>query len=225
MKKTLIYTSVILNAVFIIVAVWAYLMLPIWLDDTVVKPMYERWTTFFEEFPVQEGDIVFLGDSITEGAKWDEMFPDADIKNRGINGDTTTGVLARLAQISAGKPAKVFINIGTNDIAGIVNTITDARLLQNYGEILDHLKTDSPETYVYVHSLLPRAAEFQQRIETLNVQLRSLAFSRGATYINLYPHFLDDDGSIKNELSNDELHLLGRGYMLWKDIIHVQVLE
>lgn len=200
-------------------------MLPGWVDSFIAQPIYDRWTSFFDIYPIQAGDTVFLGDSITEGGKWDEMFPEAHIKNRGILADTSSGVLARLTQITSGKPSKVFINIGTNDIGGMVANISDTELLQNYEEILDQLAKETPDTLVYVQSLFPRTVKFTQQIEAVNSKLQSLALSKGVTYVNLYPHFLDDDGSMKDELSNDELHLLGNGYAMWRDLIYQHVKE
>ena len=59
---------------------------------------------------------LFLGDSLTEYGNWRELFPGLDIKNRGIAGDTTDGVLHRLDGITALSPDKIFLMIGINDL-------------------------------------------------------------------------------------------------------------
>ncbi len=56
-------------------------------------------------------------------------------------------------------------------------------------------------------------------MESLNERLEATARSTGATWIDLYPLFLDPDGSIRDDLANDELHLLGDGYIIWRDHI------
>src|SRR6185369_6092309 len=48
--------------------------------------------SFFTTFG-RHADVVMVGDSITDGADWGEMFPGVSIANRGIDGDTTDGVL------------------------------------------------------------------------------------------------------------------------------------
>ncbi|MBL4827968.1 MAG: hypothetical protein JKY66_09705 [Spongiibacteraceae bacterium] len=59
-------------------------------------------------------------------------------------------------------------------------------------------------------AVLPRAKSFRDKVETLNKHLEK-SISSNAQWINLYPVFLDaQDGSIRDELSNDELHLLGK---------------
>ena len=161
--------------------------------------------------------ILTLGDSITEGGAWDELFPDLPVRNRGIGGDTTSGVLDRLDQVSRGRPAKVFLKIGTNDLS---LGVPEAQIAANVGTIIERIRGASPATEVYVQSVLPRAADYRAPVEGLNQQLREVAQEKGATWIDLYPHFLDEaDGSIRDDLANDELHLLGDGYLLWRERI------
>ena len=66
-----------------------------------------------------QGAVVFLGDSITQG--WGEglgaAFPGVKVANRGISGDTTRGVLIRLQEdVLALNPTAVVLLIGTNDL-------------------------------------------------------------------------------------------------------------
>lgn len=79
---------------------------------------YDQRATLFETLPTSKDDIIFLGNSITNGCEWAELLGNAHAKNRGISGDTTNGVLDRLHVITAGKPSKVFLLIGINDLSG-----------------------------------------------------------------------------------------------------------
>ncbi len=179
-----------------------------------------RRVSQFDQLPIQPGDIVFLGDSITEGGLWSEHFPGLPVRNRGVGGDTTHGLLQRLDQVSAGKPAKVFLLIGTNDLAQGIS-ITD--ITNNIEKIISTLQSSTPQTAIYLQSLLPRDSQHRDAIESINAQLK-LRLSTKVHWINLYPLFLDrSDGSIRNDLSNDELHLLGRGYLLWQEAIQSKV--
>lgn len=180
-----------------------------------------RLVSSFEAFPLVPDDIVFLGDSITEGGPWEEMFPDLRVRNRGIGGDTSDGVIARLEQVTRATPAKVFLLIGTNDL---FRGASEDEIVANITEILDQLKQETPDTEVYVQSVLPRAPSYRAEIEALNLRLAEVALEHGSAWVDLYPAFLDPDtGGIRGELSNDELHLLGPGYALWKEQIEVQV--
>ena len=171
----------------------------------------------FEAFPVVPDDVVFLGDSITEGGPWEEIFPGVRVRNRGVGGDTSAGVLARLDQVTRGQPEKVFLLIGTNDL---FLGASEDEIVANIEEILDRLKQESPDTEVYLQSVLPRAASYRSRVEALNARLAEVAGERGCAWVDLYSHFVDPNtGAIREELSNDSLHLLGPGYVLWRDQI------
>lgn len=182
-----------------------------------ITPTHAQRVSHFEAFAAEPGDVVFLGDSITEGGRWEEIFPGARARNRGIGGDTTTGVLARLEQVSERRPAQVFLLIGTNDLfAGV----PEAQIAENVAAITTRIRAGSPEAQLFVQSVLPRAAKYRARVESLNARLREIARDDGATFVDLYPHFLDArDGSIRDDLSNDELHLMGPGYRVWREQI------
>ncbi|MBT4520876.1 MAG: hypothetical protein HOC23_12800 [Halieaceae bacterium] len=216
MKKFAIGASVFLNLVVLAVGIWAFTGgLVAFFISSFIEPAHERWVTQFEQLPVMPGDTVFLGDSITEGGSWHELFPDSEVRNRGIGGDVTTGVLARLDQITAGKPGQVFLLIGTNDLAF---GRSEPDIVRNIVTILDRIETVSPGTKTYVQSVLPRDVEYRRRIESLNKAI-AVAIEGKAIWIDLYPDFLSEDGSITDELANDELHLLGSGYLVWRNRI------
>lgn len=180
-----------------------------------------RLISSFEAFPLVPDDIVFLGDSISEGGHWEELFPDLRVRNRGIGGDTSEGVLARLDQVTRATPAKVFLLIGTNDL---FRGDSEDEIVANITEILDRLKQEAPDTEVYLQSVLPRAPRYRAPIEALNARLAEVALEHGSAWVDLYAAFLDPEtGGIRGELSNDELHLLGPGYALWKEQIEIPV--
>lgn len=177
----------------------------------------ERKLSFFDQYASTAGDVVFLGDSITEAGLWSEMFPGVAVRNRGIGGDTTTGVLQRLHQVTGGKPRVVFLKIGTNDLTR--EPVDRNVSYQQYALIVHRIQQESPGTTIVVQSLLPRAAQFRAEVEAFNREIQKIAEQADVTYLDLYSHFLAEDGSIRDELSNDELHLLGSGYALWQTLL------
>ena len=72
------------------------------------KAMFEQAQT--------HADIVFVGDSITQAGEWAEFFPDLRVLNRGLNGDETADVLARIDDVIATNPHHAFISLGLNDM-------------------------------------------------------------------------------------------------------------
>jgi lysophospholipase L1-like esterase len=220
--RKLLALSLVLNALVLAALVWfgagggrTALM------RSFLSKHQARLVSAFEAFPLVPDDIVFLGDSITEGGPWEELFPDLRVRNRGIGGDTSDGVLERLDQIARAEPAKVFLLIGTNDL---FRGDSEDEIVAHITEILDRLKQETPDSEVYLQSVLPRAPEFRAPVEALNARLAEVALEHGSAWIDLYPAFLDPEtGGIRAELSNDELHLLGPGYALWKEQIELQV--
>jgi lysophospholipase L1-like esterase len=105
--------------------------------------------------------------------------------------------------------------IGTNDLA---RGASASEVVGGIEAIVERLKQDSPDSEVYLQSVLPRAADYRERVEAVNARLAEVAGEMGVGWIDLYPSFLDPDtGAIRAELSNDALHLLGPGYAVWKE--------
>jgi lysophospholipase L1-like esterase len=179
---------------------------------------YLQRVSFFDAHPAQNGDILFLGDSLTAGGNWDEIFPGLHIKNRGINADTTRGVLARLDSLTSGTPAAIFILIGTNDLPWFENR-HDKAILATYRQILEKIQTESPSTKIFIESLFPRAHFHAKRIREFNPKLKVLAESLGVQYIDVYSRLVDSKGDLYAELNNDQLHLLAPGYQLWAEAL------
>lgn len=174
----------------------------------------ERWTTQFEALPVERGDVVFLGDSITAGGRWQELFPGLAVRNRGIPGDRVPDVAARLSTIVAGQPSAVFLLIGTNDLA--YGASVD-EVASGVAAILARFRRESPDTRLHVQSVLPRSAEHAERILALNEALERVAAEGEAQFVDLYGDFLDPGrNALRSDLSNDGLHLVANGYLLWR---------
>lgn len=186
--------------------------------ERVAQNHYAQRADFFCRYPVNEGDIVFLGDSITDGGAWEELLPGVPLKNRGINADDTLGVLKRLDEIVEAKPLAIFLLIGTNDLPWWTYR-KDADILKTYDQILARCGEISPDTKVFVQSLLPRGKAFAQRIKKLNAALETLAAKHECNFINLYPAYVNADGMLRSELTNDHLHLMAEGYTIWVSII------
>jgi lysophospholipase L1-like esterase len=179
---------------------------------------YEQKADFFKHYPIKPEDFVFMGDSITDGACWDELFPGLPVKNRGINADTIKGVFHRLEDVIAGRPTAVFLLIGTNDLPWYMHH-KDNEILLTYEAILQSIQSKSPDTEVFVQSILPRQRCYTGRILKLNRKLEELSKSYRYTFINLFPHFVGDDSGIRADFSNDGLHLMAKGYTRWAEIL------
>jgi len=193
-------------------------------DSTYRPGKYRELVDKFTADHHSKKDIVFLGNSITAGGKWDSLLNLPQAKNRGISGDITFGVLERLEEVIAGKPAKVFVLIGINDIS---RNVPDSLILRNYKSIIQRIKKGSKRTKIYFYTLLPVNSSFAKfkkhydkddHILWLNNEIRKLA-DKEVTIIDLYPHFIDEDKHLLKNVTRDGLHLNDSGYEIWKKVL------
>lgn len=188
--------------------------------------------TLFEVLPIRSSDIVFLGNSITDGCEWSELFNNPKIKNRGISADRTKWLLKRLDPIVKGKPKKLFLMIGINDLAADVAPET---IVANIKKLLERFAAESPRTKIYVQSILPvngvdiksrfkKHRTQNERVVATNKMLRALCEGRKNTlYVDLFPALADANGRLDKRYTNDGLHLMGAGYVAWKKAIEKYV--
>ncbi len=183
----------------------------------------------YDHLPDTRNEIVFLGNSITDGAEWYELLGNRRIRNRGISADVTEGILLRLDAITKLKPAKIFIMIGVNDIA---RNMTTVEITANYRTILERIRTESPKTKVYIESVLPvnpatgmalNHTNKTGQIMELNGKLKELATEFGGTYIDLFSVMADPDNHLPRKYSIDGLHLSYEGYRVWTEAIRPYV--
>jgi len=167
-----------------------------------------------------EKQIVFLGDSITYRENWNVLLGVSNIFNAGFPGDTTDNVIGRVSEAIKNKPPKLFLMIGTNDL---LNGKEVSYVLANYEIILQKIKAQSPETKIYIESLLPINNDIlksvtvnNQKIISVNDNLKILAQKNGATYVDLYPDFCGSDNKLQRSYTWDGLHPNSHGYAVWK---------
>ena len=193
-------------------------------EDTFY-PYWHQKASHFKTLPNLENEIVFLGDSLTDGCNWDEMFPNKNVVNRGISGDQTSGVLYRLDEVTESKPLKVFLMIGVNDLA---QGKIEEEVVYNIKQIVKIIHKKSPDTEIYIQSLLPINSRFNnfpnhtdktEPIIRINRALKNFSDMNDITYIDLYSLLADKDNQLDSEYTNDGLHLKGSGYRMWKKAV------
>ncbi|MEL6859057.1 MAG: GDSL-type esterase/lipase family protein [Pseudomonadota bacterium] len=167
------------------------------------------------ESPLQ-GGVIFVGDSITDGAPFYAMFPNLVSANHGIGWDTTQGVLLRIAQITRHAPERIFIMIGTNDTD---YTNDHEQISSNIFQIVDDLNRALPETELYVVSILPRGGAGNAVITSANQALLAGAAQHRFTYLDLATPMRAENGELKPSLSHDNLHLNVNGYAVWSQVL------
>jgi lysophospholipase L1-like esterase len=196
------------------------------------SPIYRHKKSHFELLPDTDREIIFLGDSLTDWCQWSELFQNVKIKNRGIGGDRTDGILFRLDEILSSSPEKIFIMIGINDLA---DGIDSEEVYKKYKNIIQRISEKSPGTKIYIQSLLPvnvqllakyypRSKITNENIQKLNDSLEDLSSKFQLNYIDLYALFKTDKDQLDERFTYDGLHLNGSAYLIWKSTIERYVL-
>ncbi|MCP5109289.1 MAG: hypothetical protein GY953_00480 [bacterium] len=166
--------------------------------------------------------VVFLGDSITDGWRLNEYFPDKDFLNRGISGQTTGEMLGRMqADVINLKPAVMLVLAGTNDIARgvplatIKNNLTMIAVLAKANNIRLVFASILP-IHDYNQEQNPRYLRSPQRpprtILDLNTWLQRFCQQNKYGYLDYFSQMVDADGFLQQELADDGLHPNAAGY-------------
>jgi lysophospholipase L1-like esterase len=182
----------------------------------------------YNNLPIKQGAIVFVGDSHFQLFPVNDFIPLPNVVNRGIGGDVTLGVLQRLDQILQFKPSKIVLEVGVNDILQGLSTI---QILKNYNQIISNIKAVSPETKIYIVSLLPTGwytnSNVPAEIAILKVNQQLCAIKDPyVNYINCYDSLVDDIGCLDVRFDcGDRLHLNYEGYKVLTNQVNETLLS
>jgi lysophospholipase L1-like esterase len=172
--------------------------------------------------PAEPKRVVFLGDSITDGWRLAQTFPDQSYVNRGISGQTTAQMLVRMyPDVINLKPAALIILAGTNDISRNTGPVTLAQIADNFRAMAELAKAHGIQvilcTVMPVSDYTPRKQTERRPpadILKLNAWLKEYAAANGAIIADYYAATVDDKGFLKDGFSGDGLHPNPRGYEL-----------
>jgi lysophospholipase L1-like esterase len=186
----------------------------------------------------RKGQIVFAGSSLAEQFPVSEMLQNYDkryiVYNRGVSGDITDGLLTRMDEcIFDLEPSKLFINIGTNDMNG--PEYSQDKLMANYEKILRLVHERLPKTKVHLLSYYPVNPDLErvpamqremmfktrtnQSIREANKAVAQLAEKLGDTYINLFDILLDDKGRLREDYTQEGMHMWPNAYKVILDAL------
>jgi lysophospholipase L1-like esterase len=218
-------------------------------DAAIPAPREGNWMKRHESFNerVKQGnvDLIFIGDSITQGwegagkSVWQEYYGKRNAVNLGIGGDRTQHVLWRLdhGNIDGINPKLAVLMIGTNN----TGSNTSEQIAAGVKAIVEKLRTKLPNTKVLVLGIFPRADNFdaqknkaekgtkddaKRKInEGANEIIKKMADNKMVYYLDIGPKFLSPDGTLSREVMPDLLHLNEASYRIWAESIEPKVKE
>jgi len=178
------------------------------------------------------GEALFIGDSLTHGLYLYGKLREPDyLYSTGMSVfKATTGKFSAsggteltLTEALQGKSYKeVYIMFGINELGAYVNDFTTA-----YGIIIDKVVELIPNAKIYIQSVLPISEEKDKskdiftikKIAEFNDGLKALAADKGATYIDLYSLFSDENGYLPAANTWDGVHLNSKDYVRWSEYL------
>jgi lysophospholipase L1-like esterase len=189
-------------------------------DSNYIFSGFTEKVEMFNKLPVRKGAIVFVGNSLTDAGRWNDIAPELPILNRGISGDISFGVVARLDEIIRHQPKKIFLMIGVNDLKRGVPT---SYIINNYYRIVEKVQKESPETKIYLNSILPinesKLIEAFKSVKNTDVAVLNAALKKIATekkniqFVNLHEIVADKNGQLREEITPDGIHLEVAAYI------------
>ena len=200
-------------------------------------PRSGGWTKRHQSFNkrVAQGncDLIFIGDSITQGWEgrgkkvWAKHYTKRNAVNLGIGGDRTQHVIWRLdnGNLHRIKPKAAVIMIGTNNSG----SNSSQEIADGVEVIVKQLRKKLPETKVLLLGVFPRGAnkadKRRQVNEGANATSKIIADGKSVHYLDIGQKFLKEDGTLPREIMPDLLHLSEKGYTIWAESIEAKLKE
>jgi lysophospholipase L1-like esterase len=202
----------------------------------------KRHEKFLDQTKKGDIDVVFLGDSITQGWEgkgrkaWAETFQPLKAGNYGISGDQTGHVLWRITEgkeLDGIDPKAAVIMIGTNNIPA---KHTPEQIAEGITAIVHELRKQKPKMKILLLGVFPRsggkidkeakgatAEQLQPRVKQINEVIAKLDDGKAVFYKDIGGKFLDADGGLPRAIMDDFLHLTSKGYEIWAEAIKADV--
>ena len=175
--------------------------------------------------------LLMLGDSLVEWGDWESLLPELQVINRGVAGEHTEGLSARLASeidavLDAGtEPEYILLMTGTNNL--LMGSPYFPAIL---GSMLPRLADLCPDSSITLNSLMPMQLRglARETITAKNNELRDAAKQSGCRFLDMTGPFTEQCLPVtKPCFLNNGVHLATRGYQVWAGAIkkHLDTLE
>ena len=196
------------------------------------KQFMDKHAKYVERAKQGDIDILFMGDSITEGwggkgkDVWKECYADRKAANFGVGGDRTQHVLWRAqdGELENIHPKVVVLMIGTNNIGRDIAHADSADKIANGVKKIVDLVRDKTGAKVLLLGIFPRSDSkdqidaIQQRQREVNDIIKKLDDGKNVRYLDLWDKFIGPDGkNIPDDVMADHLHPGDKGYRTWAD--------
>ncbi|MCL2340736.1 MAG: GDSL-type esterase/lipase family protein [Proteobacteria bacterium] len=163
-------------------------------------------------------ELLMLGDSLVEWGNWSRHLPHVAVINRGIAGEMTEELSARLVDEieDCPNPDAVLVQSGTNNL--LMGYLFFPAI---FTTMMQRLRASYPQTPLILCSLMPMPAAPIREIEQVNRQLAEVAEATGnCVFLDLVGPFAEHRLPIGHPgFLADQVHLSGKGYQIWAEEI------
>ena len=177
-------------------------------------------------------DMIFIGDSITQGWEgagkdvWAAHYAARNAANLGFSGDRTQHVLWRLdnGNIDGISPKLAVIMIGTNNCSS--NTAEE--IAEGVTAIVKKLREKLPNMKILLLGIFPREekpGEARAKLAKTNEIISKLGDNKSVFFLDIGKSFLEPDGTLPKSIMPDALHPNTQGYEIWAKEIEPKVKE
>ena len=215
-EKIDLHKYYLITIVFMFIIIMVMLILLLFKDNSSFTNPYEVKFSPNDNF-------LFFGDSITDFYSLEEYYDNLPVVNSGISGNKTTDILNNMKErVYQYNPTKIFLLIGTNDLDSTDEDIVEVTF-DNIKKIVNEIRENRSDATIYVESVYPVNSTIEnnsvsnrtnKKIRNLNKKLSSYCDGENCNYINLYDDLIDDEGNLKEEYTEDGLHLNSLGYVV-----------
>ena len=194
----------------------------------------QRQATLNARVKPGHGDLIFVGDSITQGWEdggkdvWAKFYGKRNAVNLGIGGDETEHVLWRLdhGNVDGIKPKLAVVLIGTNNSG---NGQSAAEVAAGVKAVVAKLREKLPQTKILLLAVFPRGSDNNDPIRKTNVKtnaiIANLADGQTVFFLDVGPKFLKADGTLSKSIMPDLLHPNAKGYQIWAETMEPVVVK
>ena len=203
--------------------------------DAVAKYVDPNWQPQSEEiYPLDNNDIMILGNNLVGGAEWHELLGNPNVKARYTWPDVVNSLPALAKKIAANHPKAIVLQSSYNLVENMpkghnLSADFDADIIvEKMQEAINAVREISPETEILIQSLIPVNSSYEKyaqfagtakKVKAANKKLQKLAKKNKVTWVDVYPAMIDENGELKAEYTNDGFKLMGKGYSAWSEIL------
>ena len=163
-------------------------------------------------------DLIFLGDSITQGWPGDlfnKYYGSLKGVNFGCGGDQIQHLLMRLegddGELRGTTPKVVVLMIGVNNMGD--NTAEE--IAYGIDNMVKRIKSECPKTRVLLLGILPLRSGTTKKIQAVNRIIAKLDDGKKVRFLDMGAKFVGKDGKGLPGVFSDGVHLTTKGYGTW----------